>query len=428
MRRIDRAVVVGGSVAGLLAARVLAEVAERVTVLEGDDLPDAPTPRRGVPQATHQHALLPGGLDAIESLLPGFTADLDDAGAPRVDLAADVAWLSPFGWMARFASDLKLFTCSRSLLEWTVRQRVSAIANVEIRSGVRVTGLDQFDADVVVDAAGRASRAPAWLEAAGYQRPPETIIDADLAYSSQLVDAPLDAVPGARGVVIGPGPGYPRGGVAFPREDGRWLVTLVGTGGDHPPRDQAGFDAFARSIREPAIANVLASGTPAGPITSFRSTANRYRHYERVAVPAGFVSIGDAACAFNPVYAQGMSAAAMSAVALQRTLADVTSPAQLSRRYPRALAKAIKAPWMMATAADVTVAGIRPSAATRIVNRYVARVMAASTASVTARRALLDVMTLRRPPQTLFAPGVAAAALRHATTASPSAKVVLQHA
>src|SRR6267378_2828829 len=142
------AAVIGGSLAGLLAARVLADHFGRVTVLERDHYPDGPAPRTGVPQARHLHVLLMRGLQLLEQLFPGFRAALAAAGAPEIDAANDLAWLTPAGWGLRYPSNLRLLGASRDLIDWTVRRLLAADGRVAVREGVEAVGLR-------LDAAGR---------------------------------------------------------------------------------------------------------------------------------------------------------------------------------------------------------------------------------------------------------------------------------
>ena len=98
-------------------------------------------------------------------------------------------------------------------------------------------------------------------------------------------------------------------------------MTLGGAGGDHPPTDEAGFLEFSRSLITPALYEAIKDAEPISPIYGYQRTANQLRHYERLARwPENFVALGDAACAFNPIYGQGMSVAAMGALALDEFL------------------------------------------------------------------------------------------------------------
>jgi 2-polyprenyl-6-methoxyphenol hydroxylase-like FAD-dependent oxidoreductase len=436
----SHAVVVGGSVAGLLAARVLADHFERVTVVERDRFPATAAPRPGVPQARHQHVLLERGRRVLERLFPGLQAELVEAGAPVLDMGADVAWLTPAGWGVRFPSSLPLLACSRDLLEWGVRRRLGAQPEVSFMTEADVVGLvptpegrgvagvfvrsrgeagrtRRLEADVVIDASGRESRAPRWLEALGCERPEETVVNASLGYASRVYRRAGQLPAGVGGVYVQAAPPeVTRGGVAFPLEGGRFMVTLVGLGGDHPPTHDEGFLAFAGSLRSPLIHDAIAGNEPDGPISSSRATVNRWRHYERLARgPERFLVLGDAACAFNPVYAQGMTTAAIGADLLDRVLDEGRGDPGLGRRFQAALARANSSAWMLATGEDARVrgaVGVRRSRGTRFLHRYMDEVMRLTTRDAAVRRVFLEAFHLLRSPAALFAPWIVARVVR----------------
>ena len=266
----QHAVVIGASMAGLLAARAVAETHERVTIVERDELPAGAEQRRAVPQGRHVHALLPRGQKELELLLPGITAELLDAGALTYEALSEM-YFSVLGHpLARVALNRDTVLASRPLIEAHVRRRVSALPGVEIRdrcdvaglvaSADRITGVrvlpradgsaeELLAADLVVAAGGRAGRLPAWLEGLGYPRPQEERVVIDLMYASR----PIRVAPGALGpdklVLIGARPGLPRTLALAAQEQGRWLLTLAGYRGHHPPTDDAGFVAFAAERR-----------------------------------------------------------------------------------------------------------------------------------------------------------------------------------
>ena len=391
---------VGGSMAGLLAARVLSDHFGRVTIIERDRFSEGPAPRRGVPQAHQLHVLLKRGKVILERHFPGLGEELIFAGAPVVDMANDLAWLTPAGWGTRFPSELVLIAFSRDLLDFSVRRRLAARGSVRFLEEHDVAGLlpgaggvagvrvrsrtsEEMRADLVVDAAGRGSRAPRWLEEVGYAPPEETAIDAHLGYASRLYGRPPNFRAGWQGVYVQVAPpDFTHGGVLFPIEGDRWMVTLVGGDRNYPPTDVAGFADFARSLRTPAIHEALEGAEPLTPVRRYRATENRRRHYERLSrMPDNFLITGDAACTFNPVYGQGMTTAALGAEALEaclleRGVAKGGVLTGLSKRFQGKLAKVNAAPWILATGEDYRYRGTEggtPDRTTRFMHRYMDR-------------------------------------------------------
>jgi flavin-dependent dehydrogenase len=441
--RHRHAVVVGGSLAGLLAARVLSDHFDRVTLLERDRFSETPAARKGLPQGRHAHALLERGRRIMERFLPGLTGDLVRAGAEPLDFTRDVAWMSPYGWYVRLPGDLLLLASTRDLIDWGVRCRVAVLPNVCIRQGAHVAGLirgpgdgarvtgvrlrsraadDEVDycgvelaADLVVVADGRSSRLPEWLSELGYEPPEETVVNSFQGYASRLYRPPAAFASDWKALYIQQAPpGDPRGGLVSPVEGGRWLVSLVGGDGDYPPCDEAGFLAFARSLRSPALYEAIAAAEPLTPIAGQRATENRLRHYDRLGrSPDGVVAVGDAVCAFNPVYGQGMTTAALGAEVLDRWLREKSShrgPGR-GRVFQRRLARATAAAWQLSAGADYcfrTTDGPPQGRVARLTGGYLAGVMRAATRRPWVRRRLAEVLHLLRPPSALFGPGVLA--------------------
>jgi 2-polyprenyl-6-methoxyphenol hydroxylase-like FAD-dependent oxidoreductase len=439
--RRRHAVVVGGSMAGMLAARVLSDYFDGVTLLERDRFPEAPTARKGLPQGRHAHILLERGREGLERFLPGLTEEMVRAGAAPLDSTRDVAWLSPAGWYARFPGDLRLLASSRDLLDQVVRGRVAALPNVHIRQGADVAGLirgpegariggvrlrsgaakDEVDyceailaADLVVVADGRHSRLPEWLTALGLEPPDETVVNSFQGYASRYYRPPAEFAPDWKALYIQKAPpGDPCGGLVLPVEGGRWLVSLIGGDGHYPPTDEAGFLAFARGLRSPVLAEAIASAEPLSPIAGQRATENRLRHYDCLKpFPDGVVALGDAVCAFNPVYGQGMSTAALGAEVLDGWLQkDGHRTPGRGREFQRHLAQATAAAWQISTGADYsfrTTQGPPQGRVARLTGSYLAAVMRVATRRPWVRRRLTEVLHLLRPPAALFGPGVLA--------------------
>lgn len=425
------AVVLGGGLAGTLAAAALARHLDAVTVVERDRLPEGPEHRTGVPQARHTHVLMDGGARAIDRLLPGTTDRLVASGGHRHRMPEGVVMLSTQGWLERFPGQRHAYTCSRSLLDWVVRgqalknDRISVVQRCEVDGllgdaaavrGARVRHRDsgevtELPATLVVDATGRGSRAPRWLAELGLPEVPEEIVDSGQAYATRVFKAPAGAEDGFPmvNVLSDPGAGKPGCGAALlPIEGGRWMVTLGGTRGGEPPTDEEGYARFVRhAVRHPLVADLIAGAEPVGEIRGARSSANRRRVFGRLpSWPAGLVVSGDAATTFNPVYGHGMSVAALSAVALDTWLArggDVTATAAAQR----AIGRAARDAWVIATAQDVLypdAVGPRPNALNRVQRRYVDRVIRAATRREVASAALIDSFTLARPFTTMARP------------------------
>ncbi|MFD5145688.1 FAD-dependent oxidoreductase [Streptomyces sp. NPDC058401] len=423
----DHAVVLGAGMAGLLAARVLAMRFSRVTVLERDELPqEGPVFRAGIPQSRHTHVLWARGVELIELMLPGITGKLLAAGATLLDTPRDFLWLSPADWFGPVPG-ARVLLASRELLDSTVRREVLRNPRVRIRGGATAAGLvagpdgrtvtgvrlrdgERLAARLVVDATGRTSKAPAWLTEIGHPAPAVTRYDSHLGYTSRYFAIPDDPARSWQGVYVQGRPDLPRGGVLMPLEGNRWLVTLVGNGEHAPPVREEEFLPFARSLRSPALYDAIRDAIPLSAPTAFRNTANEWRHYERLERwPAGFLVLGDANCRFNPVYGHGMTVAALAAEALAkeiRTL-DPERIAAASRRIQRRTGAVAAVPWQIATSEDLRYAvteGPPPDRATRILQRYMSRVMAGANVDRTIAARFFGVLSLTRPPGTLLDP------------------------
>ena len=376
----QQAIVIGAGMGGLTAARALADHFERVLVLEGDVLPADPLDRHGVPQGRHVHALLAGGQRALAELFPGFEDSLSSAGAVRFRVGLDMRVERP-GFDPFPQRDLGFdgFAMSRPLVELTVRRRVQELPSIDLRQGCRVqelmhradraavTGVrytdasgrpESIDADLVIDASGRGMLTLDALAALGRVPPAETTIGVDLAYASAVFAIPDDAPKDWKGVFCFPGIGRAsRGSLMLPLEGHRWIATVGGRHGDIPPGDEAGFMEYAKGLRAPTIYDAIKHAKRLGDIARFRFNESVLRHYPRVeSFPRGVLPIGDAICRFNPIYGQGMSVAALEAVALGRLLAararERDPLAELAPAYFADVARIIDTPWAAAAIPD----------------------------------------------------------------------------
>ncbi|HET8657821.1 MAG TPA: FAD-dependent monooxygenase [Micromonosporaceae bacterium] len=430
------AVVVGAGMAGLLAAQALSGTFAEVTVVERDHVGQSAAHRPGLPQDRHVHTLWAGGLQAIDALLPGIEEDLVAAGGYRVAFWSDFQWLLPIGrWCTRWPATQGIVSCSRTLLEHVVRVRVRRAGRVRLIDGQRVTGLrlgpagavrgvelaprghqspgDELPADLVVDAGGRRSGLVGWLAARGLAQPAESTVDPFVGYATRLVTLPPHQQADFKGlyVQLAP-PRHTRGGIMFPIEGGRWVVTLLGACRDYPPTDPDGYLEFARSLRSTMLYDTVKDAEPASPVWGHRHTANHRRHYERLStMPAGLLAVGDSLCAFNPIYGQGMTVAALQARALgtlvrQRVRAPADA-ARLSRPAQRVMAKIAGQAWMVSATEDLRypVTG-DPGYAVRLLHRYMDRVMLAATVDATVANTFLRVLNMLDRPTSLQRPDV----------------------
>lgn len=446
------AVVLGGSHAGMLAARALSGFADRVVVIERDVLPDGPAPRRGLPQARHAHMLWSGGVRAVEELLPGVTEALRDAGARRSPVTTDMVVMGPRGWFRRWPESHHVILAGRDLLDATIRARVLADERIELLSGAEATGLVGdagavtgvrvrtrggtgggdgsgsgsgsgseriVPAALVVDATGRGSRAARWLQALGLPAVERREVDSGLAYASRLYLAPEQARSGYPIVNVQPDirDGRPgRAGFLLPIEDGRWIVTLNGTRGGEPTAENDDFVRFAREeLRHPVIGELLERAEPLSDVSYTRATVNRRSYYERMAAwPENFAVLGDALAAYNPLYGHGLAVAAQSAVALRESVRrHGWGSTGLSRRVQRAVARPAGAAWDLAVGQDVFYPGATengPTLRDRLLAAYVGRLMLTATGSGRIARRVTDVTSLERGPQVLLTPTVLLAA------------------
>ena len=439
----NRAVVLGGGMAGLLAARVLAEAYTKVLVVDRDTLTGVREHRRGVPHGRHAHALLARGQYILEELFPGLQQSLIAAGVPAGDLAGDLRWYFNGRRLAPARSGLMSVSATRPVLEAHVRERVQALPNVEFLerhtihgivatgqrdriTGVRISAADgpeqTVDADLVVDATGRGSRTPAWLEELGYARPAEERVKVDLAYTTRHYKLRTD--PYGTDLSINPvaWPGNPRGAF-FPKlDDGSSQLSLTGILGDHPPTDPEGFLAFVKTVAAPEIYEAVRDAEPLDDAVTFRFPASVRRRYERLdRFPAGLLVLGDGVCSFNPVYGQGMTVAAAEAMALRDLLHRRGAPE--AARFFRAIAPLIDVPWEISAGGDLAFPGVegRRTLKSRIGNAYMARLHAAATCDPLVTEAFFRVAGLVDPPQALMRPRLILRVLRSSRRAGPSA-------
>lgn len=433
----QHAIVIGGSIAGMLAARVLSDHFERVTIIDRDALRDSPEPRKGAPQTAHVHILLRRGLLIMRQLFPHLDDDLTQAGALSVNWTRDLVTFTPAGWSPRFDSEYVTRTCSRGLLEQLIRRQINVIKNItteprceaieplvsETRStftGLKVHYRDRADhataalpADLIVDASGRTSKGLNWIAAVGYTAPTETVIDAHVGYATRVYHRPPNFNADWKSMMVRTRPPFGlRGGLIYPIENDLWIVNVAGAGDERPPTDEALFLEYIKNLAHPALYNAVKDAEPISPLYTYQRTENRLRHFERLTRwPDNFLMLGDAACAFNPTYGQGMSVAALEAQALERWL----SASQDTLAFQQELMKVVRNPWLLATNEDSRLphaTGTVPGRLDRINQRYIDEFIWMCGSDPQALEVFMGVTQMIKPPAAMFAPTLAFKVMR----------------
>ena len=429
--RHDHALVMGASMGGLLTARVLSTYFKRVTIIERDVVNRQPESRRGQPQTRHLHGLLPGGFKVLNSYFPDLSEALSEAGASVFDFTERMVWYTHGGYKKKFTMNLPAVTMSRPLLEHLIRERVLALPNVTLLDNCpvkhltstpdkkRVTGVvvESRDnqnpgpilADLVVDVTGRGSRSPAWLKELGYEAPATTEVKAKVGYATRSYQRnPADASPNWY-LYTPEAPKETRFGAMLPVEGNRWMISVGGWHSDAAPTDEAGFLEFVRALPMPELYEIVSQSQPLTDLTSYKFSSSLRRHYETMTrFPLGYLVLGDAMSSFNPTYGQGMTSAALQAQALDEVMDAHPHDRNLAKRFFRQAARVIDTPWQLAVGEDFRfpeTVGQRP-VGNGPLNRYIARIQRVTQTDEVVCAAFINVMSLLKPPTTLFHPRI----------------------
>jgi 2-polyprenyl-6-methoxyphenol hydroxylase-like FAD-dependent oxidoreductase len=426
-KRGKEVIVIGASMAGLLAARVLADHFEQVTLVERDRFPPPGVNRKGVPQGKHTHVLLERGRQIMEEYLPGLTDELAELGAANIaDVSLNVGWFHSGGYHQPGVSGISGVGVSRPTLERSVRARVLALPNVRAIEGCSVTGLlttadnrrvtgvrlaggaeETMTADLVVDAGGRGSRSPAWLEELGYPRPDAEEVHVGVGYTTCYYRRQPGDIPGVEGIVLLATPPSKRLGVLLAQDGDRWVVMLGGYLGDHVLTDYQRFLESARRLPAPDIYNLIKDVEPLGEPVAYKFPANLRRRYDKLArFPERYLVFGDALCSFNPIYGQGMTVAAMEAIALGECLTDGRE--RLARRFFAKASQIIDVPWDAAVGNDLgfpEVEGPR-TPMVRFLNWYLGKLHLAAHSDAQVSIAFLKVINMVAPPPSIMHPRI----------------------
>ncbi|HEY3877408.1 MAG TPA: FAD-dependent monooxygenase [Trebonia sp.] len=423
---------IGASVAGLLAASALSGHYQQVTLYDRDTLPAEPGHRRGVPQSRQLHGLHARGAQVLNELLPGFRDEMVAAGAVVADTQGDAHWYLDDYLLRPAPTGLEGITLSRPVLEWLIRSRVAKLPNVAIVDGTDVAGLvtaggrvtgvrvraartpeaaeETVKAELAVDASGRGSRTPVWLAELGFPVPETSQVRAGVTYVCRFYTRNQKQLDGRFGSLVTPYPGKPRGGAVLRQEGERFLVLLAGMVGAEPPLDEAGMLSFADSLACKDLAAVMRESTPLDEPVKYTYPESAWHHYETLSTRLGGLLVaGDAFSSFNPIYGQGMTVAALEALALRGLLSGAQDAAgtDLERRYFRAAGRLVAEAWETSASSDLRfpeVAGKRrPGSA--LINAYGEKYRAAASVDPVLGETFLRVANMIDKPAKLLSPG-----------------------
>ena len=440
MNQENNAIVIGGSMAGLLTARVLSNHFDRVTILERDSVHDYPESRKGQAHTRHLHGLLANGLQIMTHYFPDLPEAFSKMDVFMGDMGESMRFYAHGGYRKPFHFGLDGVTISRPQLEYMIRSRVLTLPNVTLRDNCavkklltspdkqRITGVlmeqrgavietQELTAVLTVDCTGRGSRTPQWLKEVGFAAPPESEVKVYIGYATRLYKRDPHDPRGQQWTLITPDAVNDLCfGGAFAIENGRWIVSIGGWSGNHCPVDEAGFLEFAQNLPAPDVYNIITQSEPISEIMTHKFPASLRRHYEKLShFPDGYLVLGDTIASFNPTYGQGMTSAAMQAQVLDEILYRQLSPDAIARAFFKKAAKVVDVPWQMAVGEDfrfATTSGPKPPG-TDLINRYTARVNRASHGDAVVGEAFLKVMNLLAPPTSLFNPRILWRVLRY---------------
>jgi 2-polyprenyl-6-methoxyphenol hydroxylase-like FAD-dependent oxidoreductase len=430
-QRGERAIVLGGGMAGLLAARVLSETYADVVVVDRDELIGVTSYRNGVPHGRHAHGLVAKGHEIFEGLLPGLTQGMVEDGVRPGDFNGSIAWYFNGQRLAPSDSGLACLPCGRPALELGVRKQVQQIPNVRFLErhdivslettpdNKRVIGVwiqrrepdskpETLLADLVLDITGRGSRMPAWLRELGYDAPAEDKIKIDLAYTSRHYRLKRNPFTTDIAIIAAATPSHPRGAFFYPMPDGETVeLSLTGILGDYPPTDPEGFLAYTKSLPIPDFYDHVYDAEPADEPVRFKFPASVWRRYDQLTrFPDGLLVMGDAVCSFNPIYAQGMTVAGMETLTLRKHLHN--GAALNAIEFFGEISGQIASPWEFSATADLGYPGVEGERTEQVlmINQYITALQAAAVHDPVLTDGFLRVAGLVDEPMALMRPDI----------------------
>ncbi|MGE7632652.1 FAD-dependent monooxygenase [Bacillus paramycoides] len=369
----NKAIVIGGSIAGKLAAKALSTTFKEVIILEAGERWNGIDPRKRVPQSNHPHVLLKGGEKAIEELFPNITNELIEAGSIVNNFTRDLKW-HQFGlWKQPFIGEVHMIQQSRPMLESHIQNRIEQVSNITTKYEILVEALqvdekrnkvygvkakclekgtqEEIHADIVVDASGFGSKSIGWLRAYDIEVKEEKV-RIDLFYATRMFRLKEDETLDYCNLLMSPSfPENPYGVLIQTIEDNRYFVTFSGYANEKAPRTDDEFYNFAENLSIPNVTDFLNKAEAITDIKTYKIPYQVRRRFDLVNnLPEGLLVVGDAQCRFDPVFGQGVSVAAMEAHQLQvllqgRKQLDKT----FTQQFYKKAANIIETPWDMTT-------------------------------------------------------------------------------
>lgn len=430
IQKKQHAIVLGGSIGGLMTARVLSDYYKKVTIIEKDKVIFAPETRKGQPHAKHLHSLQYVALNAILKYFPNLKKQLINQGGIEIDLINSLNYYSHGGFKKKFNIGKNVVSTSRILLEHLIRENTLAIPNIELQdqsTSIELLMLDDksraigiivkqegsaelthFYGDLVVDSMGRGSRMPQWLEKMGYASPKKSKVKINLVYSTRLYEKDPEDPRGKDRIFYRPTPPSEKLGAGLiPIEGSKWILTLSGSHGILPSTKHEDVLAFLKSLSCSSFYNILSTCKPIDEAVQYRFKESVWRHYEKLnKFPLGVLVLGDAIFSFNPIYAQGMTSLALQVVELDKLLKKNTSEDKLTAQYFKAIQKIGKKCWNSSTIEDFRypeTIGKKPPLI-NLINNFLNILQTVSNKDSVVSEAYFNVVMMLKPSSSLFNP------------------------
>jgi 2-polyprenyl-6-methoxyphenol hydroxylase-like FAD-dependent oxidoreductase len=425
----EHAVVIGGSMAGLVAARVLSNHFKNVTIIEKDKVNDKPETRKGQPQTRHIHLLLVHAMNILTEYFPQLKKELLENGALELDVGNDYNWYSYGGFKKKGATGIKALTMTRQLLEYHVKKHALDIKNITIQDEAKVIEMKMQDenvkalvvektgerhvinTDFVVDASGRGTSAFRWLKQHGYPTPEESKIKIDIMYVTILFER-KKMPEGEKTEVISYTPDAPKeklGAVLMPIEDDRWVLTLIGMRGAVPPQNDDELLKFLKELPISELYDTIATATRLTDFVVYKYPNSVRRHYEKLKkFPGSYLVLGDAVSSFNPMYAQGMASSICQAKILDEVLKSTPSNEKVFKPYINKVNKVIEDFWTSGAYEDFKypeTEGEKP-VGLKTINGYMKALQKAANKDAELFKEILEVAGALKSGKELFRPKI----------------------